>query len=51
MMALVRKLLGIRVADTENLRRDTAEQRQLSRLARSERRDKIFEALIAEVRK
>lgn len=51
MMAIIRKMLGIRVADTNELRRDTQEQRQLSRLARSERRDKIFEALIAEVRK
>lgn len=47
----VRKVLGIKVADTSELRRAAKEQRQLSRMARSERTDKIFETLIAEVRK
>jgi len=51
MMALLRKLLGIHVADTAGLRRHAKEQRQLTRLARSERTDKLFETLIAEVRK
>lgn len=51
MMDWVRKVLGIRVADTSELRRAVKEQRQLSRMARSERTDKIFQTLIAEVRK
>lgn len=51
MMALVRKLLGIHVANTDELRRITQEQRQLARLARAERTDKLFENIIAEVRK
>lgn len=50
-MALIRRLLGINVADTSQLKRHAAEQRMLSRMARSERTDKIFETLIAEVRK
>lgn len=49
MMAIIRKLLGI--ADTAELRRIATEQRMLSRMARAERTDKIFETLIAEVRK
>lgn len=51
MMALIRRLLGIRPANTEQLRSALNEQRQLARLARSERTDKIFQSLIAEVRK
>lgn len=51
MMAMVRKLLGINVQDASGLRLKAFEQRQLARLARSERTDKIFQTLIAEVRK
>lgn len=51
MMALIRKLLGIRLADTGELKRVASEQRALTRLARSERTDKLFESIIAEVRK
>ncbi len=47
----VRKMLGIKVRDTSELRRDAQEQRQLARLARYERTDKIFKTLTAEVRK
>lgn len=51
MMALIRKLLGIgEVADLSELKRTANEKRQLVRLARSERTDKIFETLISEVR-
>lgn len=50
MMTLIRKLLGINVADTSALKREMVEQRALSRLARSERTDKLFETIIAEVR-
>lgn len=48
---MVRKLLGIKVANTDELRRAAKQERMLSRMARSERTDKIFETLIAEVRK
>jgi len=51
MIGWVRKMLGIRVADTSQLRLQTKEQRQLAALARSERQSKIFQTLIAEVRK
>lgn len=51
MIDLIRKWLGIQVANTDELRRETREQRQLVRLARSERTDKLFETIIAEVRK
>lgn len=51
MIEMIRRLLGIQVADTEELRRQTREERQLVRLARSERTDKLFETIIAEVRK
>lgn len=48
---MVRKILGIKVIDTTELRRKAREGRQLTRMARSERTDKLFETLIAEVRK
>lgn len=51
MMALIRKMLGISVKDTTGLKQAAKEARQLSRLARSERTDKLFETLISEVRK
>ncbi len=51
MMALVRKMLGIRVADTAELKHRADEQRRLTRMARSERTDKLFQSIIAEVRK
>lgn len=47
----VRKMLGIKVADTSILKLQAKEQRMLARLARSERTDKLFETMIAEVRK
>lgn len=51
MMTLIRKMLGIRVADTSELKRRAIEQRMLTRMARSERTDKLFQSIIAEVRK
>jgi len=51
MMALIRRLLHVDMADTSQLKAEAEEQRQLVRLARAERRDMIFKTLIAEVRK
>lgn len=51
MIEVLKRWLGIRVADTAELRRQATEQRQLVRMARSERTDKLFETIIAEVRK
>jgi len=50
MMAIIRKLLGISPNPSE-LQEAAKQARQLKRLSRSERTDKLFETLISEVRK
>lgn len=51
MMAMVRRLLGISTKNTTDLKQAAKEARQLSRMARNERTDKLFQTLISEVRK
>lgn len=51
MMAAIRRLLGIKVQDLSGLRTAMVQERQLLRLARAERTDKLFATVVREVRK
>lgn len=51
MMAMVKRWLGINVADTTKLKAKANQERMLRRLANNERIDSMLAALMQEVRK